>query len=131
MKGGCLCGAVRYTTKSEPRFSGFCHCRDCQRATGTGHCCYMIFDRSEVAYTGKIRAYSMIGGSGEETIRYFCETCGSQIFGSGPDSDPRWSIYAGTLDDPSEFAPQNRVNTYVRPWWDHAPLDIPEFEKMS
>lgn len=33
--GGCLCGEVRYTFKADPALSFSCHCRDCQRATGS------------------------------------------------------------------------------------------------
>ena len=34
LNGGCLCGAVRYTSNSAPEFIGVCHCRDCQKYTG-------------------------------------------------------------------------------------------------
>ncbi|WP_373413611.1 GFA family protein [Ensifer aridi] len=110
MKGGCLCGAVRYEAKRAPLYSGFCHCRDCQRATGTGHCCYMMFSRADVDVTGELRAYEKLAENGNVTIRYFCPTCGSQIFSSGPD---RWTVYAGTLDDMSLFEPTNAVFTPV------------------
>lgn len=35
--GGCACGAIRYSIAGEPVFSNDCHCRDCQRESGTGH----------------------------------------------------------------------------------------------
>jgi hypothetical protein len=35
IKGGCLCGAVRYTAHAEPTPVGVSHCRDCQKFTGS------------------------------------------------------------------------------------------------
>src|SRR5215472_2409820 len=35
IKGGCLCGAVRYTAEAEPTSATVCHCRDCQKFTGS------------------------------------------------------------------------------------------------
>ena len=37
MTGGCLCGAVRYECTGEPVFSLLCHCRDCQRQSGSAY----------------------------------------------------------------------------------------------
>jgi hypothetical protein len=34
-KGGCLCGAVRYVLKGEPRATAICHCTHCQRQSGS------------------------------------------------------------------------------------------------
>ncbi|HEV7316992.1 MAG TPA: GFA family protein [Ensifer sp.] len=130
MKGGCLCGAVRYEAKGMPLFSGFCHCRDCQRATGTGHCCYMIFDRTDVTISGTCRSYEKLAENGNPTIRYFCEICGSQLFGSGPPDDERWSIYAGTLDDLSVFQPTDAIFTRSRHEWDRSVLTLDECEAL-
>jgi hypothetical protein len=35
IKGGCLCGAVRYTAETDPTSATVCHCRDCQKFTGS------------------------------------------------------------------------------------------------
>jgi len=37
LKGGCLCGAIRYQISGSPHFVSQCSCKDCQEATGTGH----------------------------------------------------------------------------------------------
>ena len=130
MTGGCLCGAIRYELKAQPLFSGFCHCRDCQRSTGTGHCCYMIFGRADVTMSGAGRGYETRAANGNPSIRYFCETCGSQVYGSGPPDDPRLSIYAGTLDDPSVFQPTDAIFTRSRHEWDRSALVLGECEAL-
>ena len=35
--GGCACGAMRYECTAEPLYMDNCHCRDCQRATGSAY----------------------------------------------------------------------------------------------
>ena len=34
-QGGCLCGAVRYVLKNEPRAIAICHCTHCQKQSGS------------------------------------------------------------------------------------------------
>jgi hypothetical protein len=35
--GGCACGAIRYEVTADPIVMFNCHCRDCQKATGSGY----------------------------------------------------------------------------------------------
>ena len=37
LRGGCLCGAVRFTAEAAPLMMASCHCRDCQKATGAAY----------------------------------------------------------------------------------------------
>ena len=41
--GGCLCGRVRYTVEGDPNFAAVCHCRSCQRYTGSAFEPVMVF----------------------------------------------------------------------------------------
>ena len=33
--GGCLCGKVRYSATADPAVIAVCHCKNCQRQSGT------------------------------------------------------------------------------------------------
>ena len=45
--GGCACGAIRYSCAAEPLYMGNCHCRDCQRATGSAYFAAVIVKQSD------------------------------------------------------------------------------------
>lgn len=79
MTGGCLCGLVRYETNAEPAFAGHCYCRDCQRASGTGHVPFMVLPREAVKVDGETRTYRALGDSRLPTTRHFCPICGSLV----------------------------------------------------
>lgn len=49
LEGGCLCGAIRYCINGKVRFVSQCCCRDCQRATGTGHTTIIGVLRSDLS----------------------------------------------------------------------------------
>jgi hypothetical protein len=54
--GHCLCGAVSYTIHGKPIRMAQCHCKDCQRASGTGHMSLAFFKKDDVAIVGALRA---------------------------------------------------------------------------
>jgi hypothetical protein len=130
MTGGCLCGAVRYAATGAPAYAGLCHCLDCQRATGTGHSAYAGFPRERVTIHGMTRAFAVIGGSGARSLRHFCPTCGTHVFGVRDPDDGTYTIYAGTLDDPELFAPREAIFVRSRRRWDHGTPPLPEFQTL-
>jgi hypothetical protein len=130
MTGGCLCGAVRYEAQGKPLFAVHCHCRDCQRASGTGHVPVMGMAKSSFKVTGKTKSYTLKGTSGLKTIRHFCPTCGSLLFGTPEVSPDAVTIYVGTLDDPSVFRPEAILFRRSRLSWDETAGNLPEFDTL-
>ena len=116
--GGCLCGAVRYKSESEPVMTGVCHCRHCQRQTGTSFSILVAVPKGSLQFEGRpLAAFNDIGESGQPVIRKFCPSCGSPIMSDVAATPTLDWIKAGTLDDVSWLKPQ--VNMWcetAQPW---------------
>lgn len=127
--GGCMCRAVRYECSAQPVFMGICHCRDCQRATGTAFSAGMLVPHNAVTITGNVKYYDVTGDSGITVSRGFCPTCGSRLFSKRP--IPKLiGITAGSLDDPSWFQPRMNFYTASAQPWDYLNPDLPKFAKL-
>ena len=128
--GGCLCGALRYRAAGEPKLQGLCHCRNCQRLSGGGHIGWLCFGEDAVTVEGATRAYATTGGSGATATRYSCPTCHSIVFGRAEVMPGLINLYAGSLDDTSQFKPQMAIFTRSRPAWDDSSRDLRCFETV-
>ena len=98
--GGCLCGAVRYETTSDPLNQRVCHCRACQKVIGAAFNARVLMRIEHVAISGSISTFH----SSETLERGFCSHCGSSIF-SRRVSAGVIGLTAGSLDQPSLFKP--------------------------
>ena len=79
-EGGCLCGAVRYRAKNEPVRRAVCHCRSCQRRTGSAFGIGAYFDETDVELHGTLRTYEHRSDeSGRWLKMQFCPNCGSTV----------------------------------------------------
>jgi len=77
LSGQCLCGAVSYSVEGDPLRMAQCHCKDCQRASGTGHMSLAFFKEDQVSIEGTYSEYASVADSGNENIRYgyHCRLC--------------------------------------------------------
>lgn len=115
--GGCLCGAVRYETSAEPAFQGICHCRDCQRTSGSAYIPAFFVPENMLAVTGEVHSYTSRGASGSDITRSFCPRCGSQLFARPAVLGGLIGVRAGTLDDTAMFRPQIEIfASNAAPW---------------
>ena len=119
LEGGCACGAIRYELTESPLIVHACHCRDCQKLTGSAFVINIWIERRFVKATGASpKSFSLTAGSGRDHEVFFCERCGTYV----------WSCYAivageclfvraGTLDDPKAVTPDVHIFTRSKlPW---------------
>ncbi len=104
-EGGCLCGAIRYSVKTPPARVTFCHCRFCQRATGSDYLVEPIFEKPALeVIAGKPKTYSHRSeGSGKIVDIHFCAVCGTKLFLTFERFPEVVGLYGGTFDDPNWF----------------------------
>jgi hypothetical protein len=128
--GGCLCGQLRYQAVGEPMFAGLCFCADCRKASGSGFIPFMGFSASEVRIAGRTSQSRTMAFGGGEAVRNHCADCGGLVFGGVVGIDEQHTIYAGSLDDPSLFAPTMAIFTRDRPAWALLPPGLTAFDTM-
>lgn len=116
--GGCSCGAIRYECSAEPLFAWNCHCRDCQRASGSAYCPVMYVPKSALNIMGGEAKYAALHAeSGRLVSRGLCTNCGSNLFILADLVPDMQGLWAGSLDDPDIFKPQIHVWTRSAPKW--------------
>jgi len=129
-EGRCLCGDVSYVLKNAPARMAQCHCKDCQRASGTGHMSLAFFSEDDVEISGEAAGFASTADSGNVNTRYFCPKCGCRLYSRNSARPGVIGIAVGCSDDNSWFAAGAVVYTEHREAWDHTPTDIPNFEAM-
>jgi hypothetical protein len=129
-RGGCVCGALRYEAVGQPLYAGFCFCADCRKASGSGFIPFMGFLANRLQISGATRQSRVIAARGGEAVRNFCASCGSLVFGGVVGENDSHTIYAGTLDDPSQFKPSTVIFGRHRPSWVILPEGLTVFDEM-
>jgi hypothetical protein len=126
--GGCLCSAVRYESEGEPTFSLQCHCRDCQRSSGTAYIAAIRVPSAEFRITqGTPKRYVTQADSGNEITRVFCGDCGSPLYVQVSTRPDIVGIRVGSLDDPSGFRPEADIFVKSAQPWDHMNPALPKY----
>jgi hypothetical protein len=105
MKGGCLCGQVRYTVK-QVASTAVCHCKDCQKQTGTSFSVVLAVPAEALSIQGTLSVHTTRGESGGAVARHFCGQCGSPIYSAVEAAPAVVFVKAGTLDDTRALEPQ-------------------------
>jgi len=131
LEGGCLCGAIRYRLTGPSLFVSQCCCKDCQKATGTGHTTIVGIHKSQLAVEGTLATFSNTGATGGSVTRHFCGTCAGRIYTSGDLPGEFIMVQAGSLDDPDAITPESVIYLKDAPRWDHFDPAIPKFEAMQ
>jgi hypothetical protein len=129
LEGGCACGEIRYRLASKPMFVHCCHCRDCQRQTGSAFVINALIETDRVEkLKGETVAITVPTDSGQPHVIHRCKTCGVAVWSHYGGNRPLSFVRVGTLDDPSALAPDVHIYTRSKLPWVALPADVPAFE---
>lgn len=128
--GSCSCGTVQYRLTSAPMFVHCCHCKDCQRQTGSAFVINALIetDRIEII-SGMPKPVSMPTDSGRSHDTYRCPSCFIALWSDYGRRPALRFVRVGTLDTPSELPPDVHIYTCSKLPWVTIPPGVPAFEE--
>ena len=119
--GGCLCGAVRFEVTKRPNMVPYCHCKMCQRWSGSVLASWADFRKDEFRCSkGRIKYYR----SSDYTERGFCVDRGSSLV-QRPSNGDWFAVATGSLDHSEEFVPDEHCGTESQVSWRKIADDLP------
>ena len=131
-EGGCLCGAVRYQVQGSPSRTVVCHCKFCQRCTGSAFAVWPTYAQRDVQTKGALSAYEHRSDESGRWIRLnFCARCGTTVSSTFEKGADEVAILGGTFDDTGWLDVDRHVWTRSKQHWVALPQDARLFEKSS
>ncbi len=119
--GGCTCGHVRYRLTAEPMIVHACHCRGCQKNSGSAFAINALYETDRVELLqGAVETISVPtpSGMGQDITR--CIDCKVAVWSNyemGGLREHIRFIRVGTLDDPDQFPPDVHIFTSSKQPW--------------
>lgn len=120
-EGGCTCSHVRYKVLSKPMIVHCCHCRWCQRQTGTAFALNALVEADHVKQLkGDVEVLTIASPSGNGQIIARCPKCRVAVWSNYHMSGLREHIRfirVGTLDNPDLMPPDVHIFTSTKQPW--------------
>jgi hypothetical protein len=129
--GGCQCGSVRYVLTTEPMRLVVCHCKECQRQSGSAFGMSMLVKKDSLTVSGVMKQFTRIADSGNEVTGAFCPECGVRIHHGLKSVPDVLSLKPGTLDDTSWLRPRYFIWLKSAQNWISVPDGVETFEKQN
>jgi hypothetical protein len=129
LEGGCACGKVRYRLRSAPMFVHCCHCKDCQRQTGTAFVLNALIETDRLEQlAGQTTLFPMPTDSGRPHEVARCPTCGTAVWSHYGGLTKLTFLRVGTLDEPAALPPDVHIYTRSKLPWITLPPGAPAFD---
>jgi len=113
----CACGQLTALCQGEPARVSLCHCRDCQKRTGSAFGVAAFFGRADVQPSGESRRFTRGSDSGFDIAFHFCPRCGTTVFWEPSRKPDMIAVAVGAFADPAFPAPVQAVYEAQRhPW---------------
>lgn len=129
LEGGCACGAARYRLTSAPLFVHCCHCRDCQRQTGSAFVLNALIETDRVErLSGETEGVAVPTESGQPHVIHRCPACKVALWSHYGGVLALSFVRVGALDEPSALPPNVHIYTRSKLPWVSLPAGVPAFD---
>jgi hypothetical protein len=129
--GGCQCDSVRYIVTTEPIRLLACHCKECQRQSGSAFGMSMLVKKDSLTVTGRTKQFTRSADSGNEVTGVFCPECGVRIYHVPNPVQDVVALKPGTLDDTSWLRPVSFIWMKSAQGWVLVPDDVKALEGQT
>ena len=125
-RAACCCGQLRLECEGEPFRVSVCHCRECQRRTGSAFGYQARFPREQVTHIeGDRTAYRRVADSGNAVTMHFCPRCGSTVYWELESMPEVIAVAAGAFADADFPAPAFSFWEQHKHAWIDSFVDLP------
>lgn len=121
LSGGCQCGAIRFHVQGKPELAAICHCRMCQKATGSIGWAFVTFRCEDLTWTRGAPKHFRSSGA---ATRGYCPDCGTPLTFE-PDGEETIDLSIGAFDAPETLEPTAQVWIDARLPWFHKLAELP------
>ena len=124
-RGSCLCGGVTFAVQGDFDSFYLCHCRHCQKDTGSAHAANLFSRSASLTWSAGESLVHSFTLPGTRHSKSFCKSCGSAL--PSIQAEALLVVPAGCLDTDVATMPTAHIFTASRPGWDRASAAVPEF----
>jgi hypothetical protein len=125
--GHCTCGAVRYRLTDRPLFVHCCHCRWCQRETGSAFALNAMIESDRLQLLQgqpEVVLTPSASGKGQKIVR--CPACRVALWSHYAGAGESVSfVRVGTLETPDALPPDIHIFTSSKQPWVQLPAGTP------
>lgn len=127
-RGSCLCGAVKFDVVGTLDRFYLCHCRYCQKDTGSAHAANLFVNAAQLTWLAGADSVAVFTLPGTRHTKSFCRQCGSAL----PNRQPGdvLVIPAGSLEAGVDLQPTAHIFTASRAAWDSGLETITAFDGL-
>lgn len=130
LDGGCSCGRLRYRVTGAPQTVNCCHCRDCQRLTGSAFAVNAVYPAAQVETLGDGWSEGDVTAHADGGRSWRCGACATLLFSDHRMFRDHRFVRVGTLDEGERLAPSAHYFTRSKHPWVTIPDGVPAWRTL-